>query len=329
MDSIRIGWTCRADAPAKINLFLEVLGKRDDGFHEIETLMTAISLHDTLYFKPTSDGLVRVSCDWACGIAAGYFDTGGQRPNAAGQIAAGLGPLPRDEDNIVVEVVERFRRAAGVTSGATIRIVKRIPSAAGMGGASSDAAAALLLANSVWKVGWDNERLAALAASIGSDVPFFISSLPGALALCRGRGEQIQAVPSAARLNLVIARPPVGLSTATVYANCQPADQPVPARPLAEALAAGRTPLAGRLLLNRLESAASRLSPWIQRLRTLFRRLDVLGYQMSGSGSSFFGICRHRQHARRVAGVLRAANIGRVFTASSVPSRCRIAAIST
>jgi 4-diphosphocytidyl-2-C-methyl-D-erythritol kinase len=331
MDSIRVGTICRADAPAKINLFLEVLGKRSDGFHEIETLIGAISLRDTLYFREDPEGLVRVNCSWASGMEAGYTARSEEgRPS----IAAGLGSLPDPADNTVARALDQFRRLAGISSGATVRIVKRIPAAAGLGGASSDAAAALSLANAVWKVGWEHQRLVELAADIGSDVPFFLGPASalgrdGGMALCRGRGERIDAVPVANRLHLVVVRPPSGLLTADVYAACQPAGDPVSAGPILAALRIGNIREAGRHLFNRLEPAAARLSPWIQRLQAVFQRLDLLGFQMSGSGSSFFGICRHRRHARRAAGLLRAASIGQVFATSSVPQRCGISAVST
>jgi 4-diphosphocytidyl-2-C-methyl-D-erythritol kinase len=114
-----------------------------------------------------------------------------------------------------------------------------------------------------------------------------------------------------------VVRPPSGLSTAAVYANCRPAHPPREAEPLALALARGDTRRLGSLMQNRLEPAAALLSPWIARLGREFARQDCLAAQMSGSGSAYFGICRHARHARRVARRLRARDIGRVYAVSA------------
>ena len=334
MDSNRIGLSYRADAPAKLNLFLEVLAKRSDNFHEIETLMVAVSLRDTLYFTENQEGTVRLTCDWAPGMVA--------RSGSAEATRADLGDLPISSDanpetghagsaetNTVWKAIRLLREAAGIDKGATVRIVKRVPAAAGLGGASSDAAAALLLANAGWKVGWNEAQLRELATEVGSDVPFFVGDRSRSMAVCSGRGEQIKVLPTATPLHVVVVRPPVGLSTPEVYARCRPAQTPVPIAPLVQALQTGRIVEAGRRLFNRLETTAAEISPWIDRLRHQLKRLDVLGHQMSGSGSSFFAVCRHRRQALRVANLLRATNVGRVFAAYSVQPQCRIAAVST
>jgi 4-diphosphocytidyl-2-C-methyl-D-erythritol kinase len=114
-------------------------------------------------------------------------------------------------------------------------------------------------------------------------------------------------------LHFVVVRPPAGLSTPEVYRACCPAQQPRPLAPLLEALARGDLPATGRLLFNRLESAAEKLSPWIDRVRRELSRLDCLGHRMSGSGTCYFGLCRHARHARRAARRLRAKGIGFAF----------------
>jgi 4-diphosphocytidyl-2-C-methyl-D-erythritol kinase len=157
-----------------------------------------------------------------------------------------------------------------------------------------------------------------LAAELGSDVPFFLS--PGS-AVCRGRGEIIEPV-ELPRMHVVIVRPPVGLSTPLVYQTLgykvgQRTDKPIASGPLAHRLAAGQVAAAARMLNNRLEGPAARLTPWVCRLREEFSRLDVLGHQMSGSGSSYFGICTSSRHARRVAARLRSRNVGTVFAATT------------
>ncbi len=210
------------EAPAKLNLFFEVLGTRGDGFHEIETLMLPINLHDSLTFTPHSattspppeessaatsprrrptssppliDGIA-LDCHWA-----GSAD---QKTH--------LGTLPPAAENLALRAAVLLRRRAGVAAGATIRLIKRIPSAAGLGGGSSDAAAALLAGNLAWGIHWPIARLAELAAELGSDVPFFLSSRA---AICRGRGEQVEPLDHRPpQLHTVVVRPPEGLSTA-------------------------------------------------------------------------------------------------------------------
>jgi 4-diphosphocytidyl-2-C-methyl-D-erythritol kinase len=321
MDRLLAGPTLRVDAPAKLNLFLEVLGKRGDGFHEIETLMTAISIYDTLHFEVTQEDSIRLTCKWASGMEA-------YRALHGTDVVSPWGDLPSVQGNIVWKAVECFRRAAGIAAGAHIRLTKRIPSAAGLGGASSDAAAVLLAANQAWKAGWSQVRLGELAAELGSDVPFFLQQAAGGgpLTLCRGRGEQLSEVPAAARLHLVVVRPPVGLATADVYGRCRPPARPVGVQPLLEALREGRLPQLGRLLFNRLEAAAAELSPGLALLRRRIEQLDLIGCGMSGSGSSFFGICRHHSQARRVAALLRAARLGHVVAATTTPWKCQFAA---
>jgi 4-diphosphocytidyl-2-C-methyl-D-erythritol kinase len=214
--------------------------------------------------------------------------------------------VPEGPANLAARAVELLGSRAGVRLGATVRLIKRIPSAAGLGGGSSDAAAALAAANELWRLGWPPRDLAELGAELGSDVPLFFSPGP---AICRGRGERVEPIAPAGPLHFVVARPPAGLSTAAVYRACQPGRPPRRVEPLREALELGDARKAGRLLFNRLEPAAEELSPWIARLREEFAAADCLGHQMSGSGSSYFGLCRHARHARRVAGRLRAKGV--------------------
>lgn len=287
-------------APAKLNLFFEVLGKREDGFHEIETLMCPINLYDTLYFQDVPDGPVRLMCRLV-------FGEGGPK-------SRGLNDLTEGCENLVHRAVELVRRHAGVERGADLLLVKRIPAAAGLGGGSSDAAAALVAANEVWRLGRSREQLADWAEELGSDVPFFLANGP---AVCRGRGERITPVEGQGELHFVVVRPPVGLATAAVYAACETAERPQEARLLADAIGRGDWMQTGRGLWNRLQPTAERLSPWMSRLEREFARLDLPGYGMSGSGTSYFGVCRNARHARRIAGRLRARSIGVVFAVRS------------
>ncbi len=282
-------------APAKLNLFFEVLAKRSDGYHEIETLMCPISWYDTLHFQETSDGQVSFAC----------------RPSLAAE-ERGLDRVTEGPENLVLRAVELVRRRTGVRRGANLRLIKRIPAAAGLGGGSSDAAAALVAVNEGWQLRRSREELAAWGAELGSDVPFFLS---GGAAICRGRGERIQPIAGLGLLHFVVVRPPVGLSTAAVYGVCRTPAKTENIEPLLEALRQGDLQHVGRRLHNRLQQAAQQLSPWIPRLEQEFSHLDCLGHGMSGSGTSYFGLCRHARHARRAMRYLQARGVGSVFAA--------------
>jgi 4-diphosphocytidyl-2-C-methyl-D-erythritol kinase len=296
-------------APAKLNLFLEVLDRRPDGYHEIETLMVAIDIFDTLYFTATRRGPIEFM---SRSVAARDHRVG---RSLGGETDEQSYRVPVGPENLAVRAAELLRRRAGIEAGARMALVKRIPIAAGLGGASSDAAAALLAANWGWGLGWPVDDLAELAAELGSDVPFFLRA---GFAVCRGRGERVEPITGLGRYDFVVVRPADGLSTSAVYQRCRPAGQP---RPVTGAIAAGRRRGAaalGRCLVNRLQPAACELSPSIERLRGQFARLDVLGHQMSGSGTSYFCLCRHARQARRVAQLLRSRHGSQVFRATSV-----------
>ncbi len=303
----QVGPEIEIHTPAKLNLFLEVLFRREDGFHEIETLMTSISIYDTIYFSTRTDHQLRLTCGWAHGT----------RARSSGELTSGqrVGDLPEGGDNIVLQAVDRLQKHSGVRSGASIRLVKRIPSSSGLGGASSDAAAALVAANSAWKLGCSRDELRTVAAEIGSDVPFFLDC---GSAMCRGRGERIQPVVGLPRMHFAVVRPPEGLSTPRVFKQCRPPADPVRAGDLLDALRFGCPSTWSRHLMNRLQETAERMSPWIQRIRRVFDRVGCLGHQMSGSGSCYFGICRNGRDARRIARILRANRLGLSMHANTV-----------
>jgi 4-diphosphocytidyl-2-C-methyl-D-erythritol kinase len=305
---VRGSTTVEVWTPAKLNLFLEILSKRSDGFHEIETLMAPIGIYDTLTFRETFDEQLDLTCDWSW------------RPRESHGVWT-RPVLPAAAENIVVRSLRLLRDRAGVRRGASLRLVKRIPMAAGLAGGSSDAAAALVAANVAWQLNWPRERLAEVAAEIGSDVPFFLGAgltMKIGQAVCRGRGERIEPLPTRGGLHFVVARPPAGLATAEVYQACRPAEQPRSVASLVDALRRGRVDRIGRLLHNRLQQAAAGLSPWVARLEQEFSSLDVCGARMSGSGTSWFGLCRDARHARRVASRLRARNVAEVFAVRGV-----------
>ncbi len=301
MNVDRLAASAIVRAPAKVNLFFEVLTKRSDGFHEIETLMAPISLYDTLVATADPTGRISLDCRWAA-------------PGDGAASAAAFGTLPDVEHNLVYRAVELLRARAGVEQGIHVELVKRIPTSAGLGGGSSDTAAALLAADAVWNLGWKRAALAELAAELGSDGPFFFA---GGAAICRGRGERVQAVPGLGGIHCVVVRPPAGLSTAEVYGKCRVPSEPRHVEPLVAALRRGNVLRLGNLLHNRLAEAAETLSPWVARIRREVAAQDCLAGHLSGSGLAYFGVCHHAQHARRVARRLRSRGIGQVYAVST------------
>ena len=301
-----------ARAPAKLNLFLELLGRREDGFHDLETLMVPIRLADSVSFLPTrpdsqnSAGEIRLDVRTCWPVQS-------RLENSA---------IPLGRENIVVRALELLRQRSGSELGAQVELVKRIPAAAGLGGGSSDAAAALKLANRGWRINWSAERLAEVAAEIGSDVPFFLST--GA-AICRGRGERVERLPRIPPVHFVVVKPLADLNTGDVYrAHAGLSQQPLSTNAgneqlsnLITGLVAGCGRDLGRWMRNQLQKAASSLSPWVDKLRMNFDQLDFVGHQLSGSGSAYFGVCRHAQHARRLANILRTRQLGLVYATRS------------
>jgi 4-diphosphocytidyl-2-C-methyl-D-erythritol kinase len=297
-------------APAKLNLYLEVLGRREDGFHELETLMTPVRIFDRLRWTPCDareHGLFRLSYD----------------PSTSPEIIA---QAPAEQTNLVWKAFDRLGRHAGIEPTGRVTLVKRIPVRAGMGGASSDAAAALTLANAAWGLNYPTERLARVAAELGSDVPFFFAGGP---AVCRGRGEQVNPVAGLPLCNVVVVKPPGGVSTAEAFGALEagpysPSTAYNSQRRLAsllEQLRRGQLALAARDMVNRLQGAAERLCPCLERLRTVLARFAGLRWTMTGSGSAWFAVMRSARQARRVAGQLSSWNVGRVYVTAS----CRTA----
>jgi 4-diphosphocytidyl-2-C-methyl-D-erythritol kinase len=299
-------------APAKINLFFEVLSRRSDGFHEIETLMAPIGLYDTLILEDDPSGQVSLAARWAIGF--------GQQPTELHRVSAvtnEFGNLPEVEKNHAVRAIRLLAQKAGVSRGVRLKLIKRIPAAAGLGGGSSDAAAALLAANLAWNLNWSVPQLTVIAAELGSDVPFFLARGP---AICRGRGEKVQRIVGMPALYLVVVRPPAGLETAGVYQDCQPGDPPWQVDQAAEAFRGGDLAAAGPVARNRLLEPARRQSPWIDKVlnRLTDEGCPVIG--MSGSGSACFAMCRSAIQARQLAARLRNRHpgIGRVWSVGSV-----------
>lgn len=278
-------------APAKLNLSLAVLARRPDGYHDIESLMVPVTLSDTLRVRHSATPGIRLQVRFG------------------GRLAAGPGSLlardvPADASNLVVRAAQALADEAGIEAGLDIDLVKEIPSGAGLGGGSSDAAAVLMAAARLWNVDWPGARLAELGARIGSDVPWFFAGGP---AIATGRGEAVTPVAELPPLPVVIACPATGLSTAAVYSACtpDPSLRGTAAR-LAAALAGGD--LQGGLpsMTNSLEAPARSLCPDVDELLGEMSRCGAFAPRLTGSGSACFALARTLSEARGIAARLAA-----------------------
>ncbi len=281
----------RTIAPAKVNLHLRVGPPRADGFHPLLTWMVTIGLFDTLELERTRGQGVRLICDRAdlpagpsnlvCRAAMAMIERGRQRLEGS---AAAAGA---DESTPMV-------------GGVQIRLTKRIPVGAGLGGGSSDAARTLFLLNRWWQLGWSQAQLVQQAAALGSDVPFFLHE-PSAI--CRGRGEQVQPIASPAPRWLVLLSPPFGCSTPDVYRAFDQLE-PVPGWDTEPDWAAWTQLDSTRLLpllVNDLEPAAFIVRPELGKLRDRTERLIGRTVRMSGSGSALFTLFDDEAEAREAA----------------------------
>ena len=295
-------------APAKLNLFLNVLGKRSDGYHELETLMLSVGLYDTLRFSESPSRGIELRC----------FAAGPRKITPPGSASEGESlELPAGRENLVVRAAELLREATGTLRGARVDLYKRIPLAAGLAGGSSDAAATLAGLNLLWDLKLKSQELQSLAAKLGSDIPFFLGARPAAI--CRGRGEIVEPLDLPLQLHFVIARPRTGLSTALVFRHCRPGAATGSANDLARCLQQGRLARAARLFHNSLQEPAEALNSDVAHLKRAFSRQPFIGHLMSGSGTSYFGLCAHRRQALQLSARLKATRLGDVFVAQSRP----------
>ncbi len=257
-------------AAAKVNLALEVLDRRADGYHEIATVLQTIDLADRLTLEESDT--VELTCE-----------TGG---------------IPTDGSNLAVRAAVALREAGKIDRGVRITLDKRIPVAAGLGGGSSDAAAVLLGLNRLWQLRWSTPRLAEVAVTLGMDVPFF---LRGGVALGTGRGERLRPV-AGAPLALVLANPGVAVSTAEAYGRVTRTMYTDGTRcgALIGALATRRPARIAATLYNGLEAAVMPVHPDIARMRAALVAAGALGAIMSGSGPTVFAVARSFEQARQI-----------------------------
>jgi 4-diphosphocytidyl-2-C-methyl-D-erythritol kinase len=260
----------RLTAAAKVNLTLEVLGKRPDGYHEVATVLQTVDLADRLVLEDADElSMTTSSAD-----------------------------VPADAGNLVLRAATALREAAKVDRGVRVHLDKRIPVAAGLGGGSTDAAAVLLGLNRLWNLRFPLARLAEIAETLGMDVPFF---LRGGVALGTGRGERLKALDGAP-LALVLVNPGTPLTTAAVYGRVTPAMYSTGGRAqtMVAALATRKPARVAASLYNGLEAAAAGAHPQLARMRAALEAAGALGTLMSGSGPTVFGVARSFEQARQI-----------------------------
>jgi 4-diphosphocytidyl-2-C-methyl-D-erythritol kinase len=257
----------RALAPAKINLFLKVLRRRPDGFHEIETFVSPISLCDQIKIDKNKRGQgISFRCD---------------DPS-----------VPRGGENLAVRAANAFFAATQMKPAVSIVLQKRIPHGAGLGGGSSDAAAVLLALNRLFATKLSRKKLAKLGSTIGSDVPFFIFE---SAAVCTGRGEIVKPKKLTKRLSILLVKPDFGVLTPWAYKRWRNSRQ-------LPGISYGQQDFRGQKFLNELERPVFEKFVFLARIKMwLLEQKEVAAALMSGSGSTVFAVLPSNAHAGLVA----------------------------
>lgn len=259
-------------AYAKINLTLDVIGKRSDGYHELRTIMQTISLYDTVSIKKNVSGI---------------------------KVKTNLAYLPRDNNNIAYKAAELFFAHQKIDNfGIEINIKKSIPVAAGLAGGSSDAAATLILLNKMFETNLSLEQLAKLGKAIGADVPYCIH---GGTALAEGIGEKLTFLKPIPKVNILIAKPPINVSTAYVYGKLNLSK--ILFHPdtdgVLKAIDVENLIGISKRLYNVLEEVTAKEYPVIEEYKSIMTDNGALGSIMSGSGPTVFGIFDNEENAKR------------------------------
>lgn len=251
-------------SPAKVNLFLEVLGKRPDGYHEIVTVMQEVSLFDHLEIKEKHSGI---------------------------NIKTDPPILPADRRNLVYRAAELFKKRYGIKQGVSINISKHIPIGGGLGGGSSNAAYTLKGLNQLWKLGLSDIELSLLASELGSDVPFFIY---GHTCLCKGRGEIVFPLSLKPYFHYLIVYPGFPVPTKNIYKNIKLG---LTNKDLNINILANNQK---NFFFNRLEGAAFKLYPVLRGIKEVMVGCGLKRVMLSGSGSSLFGVVNSRKEGNEV-----------------------------
>ena len=265
-------------APAKINLLLDVIRKREDGYHEVEMIMTMVDLADRLEMEPLSRDTIIISSQ--------------------------VGYIPLDEKNLAFQAAKLIKERYNVRQGVYIHLDKKIPVAAGLAGGSSDAAAALRGLNRLWGLNIPEQELCQLGAELGSDVPFCVT---GGTAIARGRGEKLEAIHQPPQCWVVLAKPPINVSTADVYGKFRVENikQHPSITGMNAALESGSFSQMCSQLGNVLETVTLNMYPEVLQLKDSMIRLGADGVLMSGSGPTVFGLVSKEAKLPRIYNGLR------------------------
>lgn len=280
MDISKSRWTSvklLVKAPAKINLALDVLHKRPDGYHEVEMIMTTIDLADRVELTLLNEDKIHI-------LSHNRY-------------------VPDDHRNLAYQAAQLLKTRFGVKQGVTISIEKTIPVAAGLAGGSSDAAAALRGLNKLWNLGLTLDQLAQIGSEIGSDVSFCVY---GGTALAKGRGEIIAELPAPPTCWVILAKPFIGVSTAEVYRqlNLSGTQHPNIAQ-MIEAINNNNYQQVCNNLGNVLEDVTLKLHPEVAQIKEQMKRFGADAVLMSGSGPTVFGIVQHDSRMHRIYNGLR------------------------
>lgn len=270
---------------AKINLTLDILGKRPDGYHEVSMVMQSVSLHDTLQLERIPEGIeLSIDVPW----------------------------LEADETNLAYRAAAKILAYGRVSGGVRIQLQKRIPMAAGLAGGSADAAAVLRGVNELYGLNLSLDELCSLAAQLGSDIPF---CLCGGTMLATGRGEVLKRLPPVPAFWVVLAKPPISVSTAWAYQHydAEGAERHPDNEAMCRAIAAGSREELAPLLCNVLESVTIKQYPVIAVYKEKMLQQGAMVSMMSGSGPTVFGLLETRAAAERLAAVLREQTDADVF----------------
>lgn len=264
-------------APAKINLSLDVLYKRPDGYHEVEMIMTTIDLADRIELTLLEEDKINI-------LSHNRF-------------------VPDDQRNLAFQAAKLLKERFQITKGVTITIEKNIPVAAGLAGGSSDAAATLRGLNKLWNLGLSLDQLAELGAEIGSDVSFCVY---GGTALAKGRGEQITEIPSPPTCWVILAKPFIGVSTAEVYRRLDVKKVHHPnINEMIQAITSNDYENMCNQVGNVLEEVTLPLHPEVALIKEQMKRFGADAVLMSGSGPTVFGIVQHDSRMHRIYNGLR------------------------
>lgn len=264
-------------APAKINLSIDVLAKRDDGYHEVEMVMTTIDLADRIELVGHEDDKITIHSQNRY--------------------------VPDDHRNLAYQAADILKRKFSIKQGVDITIDKVIPVAAGLAGGSSDAAATLRGLNILWELQLSIDELAEIGSEIGSDVPFCVY---GGTGLARGRGEKIKKLPAPPKCWVILAKPEIGVSTSDIYQhlNLQNVTHPNTSEVIHAILSNDYRHICGHIG-NALEDVTLRLYPEVLHIKEQMKKFGADAVLMSGSGPTVFGLVQHESRVHRIYNGLR------------------------